>query len=35
MHATEIVGYILLGAIVFGILFNFKDIRKYVHVSRM
>jgi hypothetical protein len=30
MHGTEIVGYILLAAIVCGILFNFKDIRRYV-----
>ena len=35
MHGTEIVGYILLAAIVCGILFNIKDIRRYVHISRM
>ncbi len=35
MEVMEVVGYIALAAIVIGIILNFKDIRRYVHISRM
>jgi hypothetical protein len=35
MGTLEIIGGFVLAAIVIGILFNLKDIRRYVHIVRM
>lgn len=35
MGTAEIVGYAVLAVVVLGILFNAKDIARYVHISRM
>lgn len=35
MGTTEIIGYVALAAFIAGVLLNLKDIRRYVHISRM
>ncbi len=30
-----IVGYVVLGLVVIGILWNLKDIQRYIHITRM
>ena len=35
MDTAKIIGYIALGLIVLGVAVNFKDIRRYIHISRM
>jgi hypothetical protein len=35
MELAKILGYLVLAAIVIAFFFNLKDIRRYVHMSRM
>jgi hypothetical protein len=35
MEFAKTLGYLVGAAIIVGILLNFKDIRRYVHMSRM
>ena len=35
MKITRALGYLTLAAVVAGILVNFKDIQRYVRISRM
>jgi hypothetical protein len=35
MEAAKKVGYAVLAALVVGVCLNFRDIRRYIHMSRM
>jgi len=35
MPTRAVIGYAMLAGLVIGILYNFKDIARYVHISRM
>lgn len=35
METAKTMGYVMLGLIGVGILFNLKDIRRYIQINRM
>jgi hypothetical protein len=35
MEKAKIAGCVVLAAVLVGILFNLKDIRRYIHISTM